>query len=149
MTGRGRGNWEIKHGGCRRSGRTPEYGVWAKMRRRCSNPACEDWENYGGRGIDVCPQWEDFATFLSDMGPRPSPQHTIERVNNERGYSPDNCVWATRAVQNKNRRPRQPKSECARGHPLSGDNLYLRPDGKRGCKACRRKNMRDFYEART
>jgi hypothetical protein len=82
------------------------------------------------------------------MGPRPSPEHSIEREDNDRGYSPDNCVWATRDVQAKNRRRPEPVTHCSKGHLLSGDNLYQRPDGKRGCRTCRRASMRKFYEAR-
>jgi hypothetical protein len=90
-----------KHGG---KG-TAEYIAWKSMRRRCLNPAnaC-DRKNYAGRGIVVCDRWNDYAAFLADMGPRPSPRHTIERVNNDRGYGPDNCKWATRLEQNRNKR---------------------------------------------
>jgi hypothetical protein len=104
-----------------------------------------DYENYGGRGIGVCERWSDFAAFLADMGPRQTSKHTIERKNNDQGYSPDNCVWATRAQQAKNRRKRKTATHCRNGHPLAGDNVYHRPDGKRGCRECRRQNMSDFY----
>lgn len=148
MVGLGRGNWNTKHGGARRSGRAPEYTVWHHMLRRCRDEYSPDFDNYGGRGITVCERWNDFALFMADMGPRPSSDHTIERVDNDAGYAPGNCIWATRDVQAKNRRPRKTATTCFKGHPLSGENLYQRPDGKRGCKTCRRANMRDFYESR-
>lgn len=137
----------IKHGMGRRSGRPPEFNVWCKMRQRCNSPASHDYANYGGRGIKVCARWDgDFAAFLSDMGSRPSGQHSIERKDNNGDYEPGNCVWATRDVQANNRRPRRSSDTCSKGHSLAGDNLYERPDGKRGCRACRQQNMKDFYE---
>jgi hypothetical protein len=144
--GKGRGNWEIKHGGARRCGRDPEYYVWWSMKRRCSDPSTHSYKDYGGRGITVCERWSDYGAFIADMGPRPTPAHTIERVNNDAGYSPENCAWATRTEQALNRRPRQRMEACRAGHPLDEKNTYARPDGKRGCKECRRNNMRDFYE---
>lgn len=135
-----------KHGGAKRSGRAPEYYAWHHMLRRCRDPKSTDFKNYGGRGIAVCDRWNNFAAFAADMGARPSPNHTIERKNNDAGYSPENCVWATRKEQAGNRRKRKLAATCRAGHAMQGENVYLRPDGKRGCRTCRQMNMRDFYE---
>ena len=74
------------------------------MRQRCSNPDSKDWPYYGGRGIKVCERWQTFAPFLEDMGLKPTRGHTIGRIDNTRGYSPDNCEWQTRKQQMRNMR---------------------------------------------
>lgn len=137
-----------RHGGARRSGRAPEYFIWHGMRQRCENPKSEDFSRYGARGIKVCDRWRDYANFIADMGLRPTVAHTLERQNNDGGYSPYNCTWATRTEQARNRRPRPAMESCRKGHPLSGENVYERPDGKRGCRKCRRENMREFNARR-
>lgn len=86
------------------SKRTPEYYCWVNIHARCQNPNGQDFKNYGARGITVCERWNDFETFLADMGLRPSPKHSIERIDNSKGYSADNCEWATRKLQNRNKR---------------------------------------------
>jgi hypothetical protein len=83
---------------------TPEYWAWTSMIQRCTNPKIRNYSSYGGRGISVCPEWMDFATFLADMGMRPSPKHSIERRDNSAGYSKANCYWATKDAQNRNTR---------------------------------------------
>lgn len=83
----------------------PEFAIRSSIIQRCHNPKNPGFADYGGRGIVVCGRWRVSAdAFLTDMGPRPSARHSIERKNNDGPYSPDNCVWATKAEQNRNTR---------------------------------------------
>lgn len=76
--------------------RKPEYVVWLSMKDRCHNPNGLSYPNYGGRGITVCDEWRhSFDTFLRDMGPRPTPRHQIDRIDNDLGYEASNCRWVT------------------------------------------------------
>jgi hypothetical protein len=81
----------------------PEYFVWKEMHRRCS-PNHQSFKHYGGRGITVCERWNVFANFIADMGPRPHPKLTLERINNDGNYEPGNCRWATWKEQYANKR---------------------------------------------
>ena len=84
----------------------PLYTVWHSMIERCRNPNFKQWHRYGGRGIYVCERWsrkkgEGFWAFVEDMGPRPE-GYVMDRINNEEGYSPDNCRWITRKESQRN-----------------------------------------------
>lgn len=82
----------------------PEYKTWKRMICRCTYPSVPNYPNYGGRGIDVCRRWRDsFEAFYADMGPRPSPAHSIERDDSDGNYEPDNCRWATDDEQRRNK----------------------------------------------
>ena len=86
---------------------TPEYKIWVGIWARCTNPNTEGFANYGGRGISVCAEWESFSAFRHDMGARPSPVHSVDRIDNDKGYEPGNCRWATPSQQRLNQRKRR------------------------------------------
>lgn len=89
-----------------RTCKTPEYLAWYAAKYRCTSKKSHAWKNYGGRGITFCARWmNSFETFLKDMGKRPSNNHSLDRKNNDRGYSPSNCRWVTWKIQTSNKRP--------------------------------------------
>ena len=101
-----------KHG---KSG-TPEYRAWSAMIERCANPNHQYFEYYGGRGIRVCAEWRaSFSAFFSDMGPKPTPQHTVDRVDGDKDYEPGNCRWADKYQQAQNRRQHKNNSSGYKG----------------------------------
>lgn len=85
--------------------RPPERQAWDNLKSRCLNPAHPGYHRYGGRGITICDAWKNsYETFLADVGLRPSPAHSIDRIDNNRGYEPGNCRWSTRSEQGRNKR---------------------------------------------
>lgn len=92
------------HGAARRGLLTPEYRTWKSMLGRCRIKTSTSYKHYGARGISVCERWSSFENFLADMGRRPSPMHSIDRIDNDGNYEPGNCRWATTNVQSRNTR---------------------------------------------
>lgn len=83
----------------------PEYQIWVGIVKRTQNPNSHAWDRYGGRGITLCERWlHSFENFYADMGPRPSKRHSLDRLDNSKGYSPENCAWKTYKEQALNRR---------------------------------------------
>lgn len=97
---RNRKPWNKTHG----ERGTPENNSWRAMRQRCLNPNAIQYKYYGGRGITICKRWDNFASFLEDMGRKPTPRHSLDRIDNDGPYSPDNCQWSTHSEQVGNRR---------------------------------------------
>lgn len=102
---------KVKHGGCRRGKRDRLYSVWNMIKQRCLDPNCKSYKNYGGRGITICDEWsndyETFRTWSLQNGYDPEAKNhecTIDRIDNDKGYSPDNCRWVEMKVQARNTR---------------------------------------------
>ena len=93
---------KIKHGQTSNGKRTSEYRTWSAMKDRCNNNNDKGHRMYGGRGISVCKEWHDFRNFFKDMGKRP-PGMSLERINNDGNYEPDNCKWASLKEQANNK----------------------------------------------
>ncbi len=93
------------HGHTRTKKHSTEYMCWGTMKKRCVNPNTKRYSDYGGRGIKVCDRWlNSFQNFFDDMGRRPSPNHSLDRINNDGDYEPTNCAWRTRHEQGSNKR---------------------------------------------
>lgn len=100
-------------------GTSSEYRSWKNMRDRCRNPNNPQYADYGGRGIAVCARWEKYENFLIDMGRKPTGQHSIERKDNNQGYCPENCCWATRNEQAGNKRNNRLLEYAGRRMPMA------------------------------
>ncbi len=96
-----------KHGHSRRKIESNAYRSWRAIRQRCDNPNCAEYKNYGGRGISICEQWNNFLYFIKDMGNPPTNKHQINRIDNNGNYCKDNCRWSTPKEQSRNTRQNQ------------------------------------------
>lgn len=96
---------------------SPTHRSWTDINQRCFNPKTDRWKDYGGRGITVCERWRDFVNFLADIGERPDGQ-SIERLDNDAGYFPENCVWADSKTQARNRRSTKFVTVCGKRRPI-------------------------------
>lgn len=115
-------NSKRKHEG--RTKYKSEYSSWKSMRVRCNNPNYHSYHRYGGRGIKVCKRWDNFNNFIYDMGPKPSSIHQLDRINNDKGYSPDNCKWVTPKENSNNRKKYTNKTGYTGVHYRKSKNRY-------------------------
>lgn len=108
-----------KHKGTHRNAikgsESAEYQSWLSMRGRCTNKDNARYKDYGGRGITFCKRWDSFENFLTDMGEKSDPSHSLERIDNDKGYNPSNCVWADATTQNRNQRIRSSNTSGING----------------------------------
>lgn len=109
-----------KHGDASHEYKAVEYTAWLNMKKRCESPKCSRFKDYGGRGIAVCERWRNsYKNFIADMGRKPSPMHSIDRINNDGNYEPGNCRWALPKEQARNNSRNRHVSFEGRSMPLS------------------------------
>ncbi len=111
------------------------YDIFISMHARCYNEKCKAYKNYGARGINVCEEWDDLLSMYKDMGDRPTDEHSLDRIDNNKGYNKENCKWSTRREQAENRRGNKIELESSEGaktkvsdlatlHGLSRHKIY-------------------------
>ncbi|MCI0767436.1 AP2 domain-containing protein [Bacillus sp. TL12] len=105
----------IKHGHSSAREASSEYSSWHNMITRCTYKKHESFKDYKDRGITVCDRWLSFDNFIADMGEKPFPNYSIERIDNDKGYYPENCIWADRKTQQRNQRVRHDNESGIRG----------------------------------
>lgn len=132
---------------------SPTYQSWHAMKQRCLNANHESYKLYGARGITICERWLTFANFLNDMEIRPNSK-TLDRIDNNKGYEPGNCRWATDEEQHANQRHNghAPLIYCQRGHEFTPENEIWskgkRDTLERSCRECHRQRTRDYRAAK-
>jgi len=115
--------WKIKHG----LTNTSEFKAWSSMKERCLCKTNKAYKNYGERGISICKEWVDsFENFLKDMGKKPSREYSLDRINNNKSYTPENCRWATNTQQNRNKRTTTNISTNVRGVSCKNNRYEVR-----------------------
>ena len=126
---------------------TAVYRCWSNMLQRCTNPRHPQYKHYGARGISVCDRWSTFENFYADMG-NPPAGTTLDRIDNEAGYSPTNCRWATWSAQQANKRPtsRKVQTHCKNGHPYTTQTAIRDSRGWLRCKTCSTEAVRRYYQ---
>lgn len=127
--------------------RTSEFAAWREIRYRCYTKTCRAYKHYGARGISVCDRWmESYSNFISDMGRKPSPLHSLDRIDNNGDYSPENCKWSTHKEQMNNTRTTKIVEFNGVTHPLSVWATMLNIKHKSLSEGLRRgKNGMDYY----
>jgi hypothetical protein len=115
----------LKHGQNRKGNATSEYCAWSSMIQRCENPKAHGYDEYGGRGIRICKEWRNsFEQFFNAMGKKPTPLHSLDRIDVNGNYEPGNCRWATKAVQSRNVRRSKRNSAGFKGVQKLADGRY-------------------------